>query len=133
VRWQIWLPVVLLMLLFIGVLAVVLVLPQREQVSIIADFMVTLLVVCPLSLLCLVVAVGLLFAVAAMSKSFRLVQRPLHRVQGLSETMATRTAKMSDTVNHKAIDASARFAPVYKALGVFERGSTTKEGDARRE
>lgn len=118
-----------LLLVLIGA-AVVLFLPQRSQVSIIADWMISVLVLCPVVICLFPICVGLIAAIAAMNRAHTLAAKPLRRVEDWSHTLAERTAKTTDALNQTTLSASARFAFVDRLLSTFDpptNGNAKKE------
>jgi hypothetical protein len=112
---------------FLGAVGVVLaavivtmLLPRRLQVSIIADLLLSFLVLCPL-VVCLFPLCILMIALAAsVARGHDVAARPLRRVEDWSRLFAEKTAQVADTVNHLTVDWSTRFAFVDRLLSVFD-------------
>jgi hypothetical protein len=109
-RYWIVLPMLLIGLLVAIGIGIVLTLPSRFQVSIIADWMVSILILCP-SVICLFVICVLLFAaVAGMSRLHSVAARPLYRAHDWSDRIAERTAEYGGKISRRALELGARFA-----------------------
>lgn len=118
-RWII-LPIMgVLALVLLGIVAVLL-LPKRLQVSIIADWLVTILFLCPTVLCLFPICVGLMAAVVGMNRAHNVVSKPLQRVESLSATIKDRTIQTTDTVNRQTINASVKLAFIDRLLAVFD-------------
>jgi di/tricarboxylate transporter len=122
-RLQIYVPFGLAFLVLVAIV-LVLVLPQdgmaHLRASAIANFFVTLFMLCP----CVLVLFGIYVLVVAMvygvNKLHDSAEKPLTRLENLTHEMKTRVEKTSQTVNQKAISASASIEPLMKALRIFE-------------
>jgi hypothetical protein len=128
---QIILPLALVLLLIIGLLAAALLwlLPRRPQVSILADVMFTVLMLCPAVLCVLPITIGLVSAVFAMNRAHDSAARPLRRLEALSVRLTQRAESTADTINRKTIETSARMGGVYKVLGVLEDNEDNEDDE----
>lgn len=127
VRWQIILPASLFLLLVVIGLVVVLLLPMRAQVGLVADLLALVLLICPATLLCaLPLAIVLGVAAWGMNSAHRGLLKPLGSLEQASERLAGRADAISDAVNARAISASARLGPLYKLLGYFEQPASPR-------
>ena len=117
-----YLIVPLLVTVFIVLLgvAVVLLLQRQLQVSLLSDWMMTVMVFCP-SLICTtVVCIGLILAVVLMSRANSAALRPLQKMNELTQSVADRTTKAAESVNNATVNAASRFAFLDRLLNVFE-------------
>lgn len=113
-----------------GVIAMLL--PQRSQVSIIADLMVTILLLCP-SVLCLfAVGIGLVAAAAGMNKVHNGAGKALGRAEGLTARVLTRTERVTESVNQRTINLSVKLAFLEKLLGFFDRPALPSPKDEQK-
>lgn len=113
-----------------GVIAMLL--PQRGQVSIIADLMVTILLLCP-SVLCLfAVAIGLVAAAAGMNKVHNGAGKALGRAEGLTARVLNRTERLTESVNQRTINLSVKLAFLEKLLGFFDRPTLPSPKDEQK-
>jgi len=117
-----YLIVPLLVTVFIVLLGVgvVLLLQRQLQVSLLADWMLTVMVFCP-ALICTTVAcIGLIVAVVLMSRANRAAVRPLQKMNDLTQSVADRTTKAAESVNSATVNAASRFAFLDRLLNIFE-------------
>ncbi|MBI5669149.1 MAG: hypothetical protein HZC41_14185 [Chloroflexi bacterium] len=120
-RLYIILPLVVGIVVVVAGGVIALLLPQRLQVSLIADLLVTVLLLCP-SVLCLfAVAIGFVAAAAAMNKAHTGAGKLLGRAEGLSARMLDTTNRATETINQKTINLSVKLAFLEKLLDVYER------------
>lgn len=131
-RWLL-LPMILLALFILaGVVLVVLLARGAQggaQVSIVADLLLSVLMLCPLVLCMLPVTILLIGAVFGMNRVHSAAASPLRRLEDLSETLTQRTRSASATINQKTLDTSARLGFVYRLLGTF--GEASNEEDSQ--
>jgi len=121
VRRQIILPIGLGFLFTAGLVALVLLLPLRGQVSIVSDVMLTWVVLCPLAICMFLPALLMALTIYGMGSLNRAAAKPLHRLHDFSETTANKAAAATDEVNQRTLRASARLGWLYRATGVFDR------------
>lgn len=128
-RLQIILPFVagVVLVLVGGIIA--LLLPKRLQVSLIADLMLTVLVLCPAALCLFAVAIGFVAAAAGAGKLHGSLGSALSRVEGLSARVLEQSGRVTDVINRQTIGLSARFAFLDKLLGVFDRPASSSTKD----
>lgn len=113
-----------------GVIA--LLLPQRFQVSIIADLMLAVLILCP-SVLCLfLIVVGLAAAVVGMNKVHTGAGKTLGRAEGLTARVLDGTNRATESINQKTINLSVKLAFLEKLLGAFDRPALPSSKDERK-
>ncbi|MBZ0280334.1 MAG: hypothetical protein K8L97_06310 [Anaerolineae bacterium] len=110
--------------------AAVLFLPQRLQVSIIADWMMSVLVLCPVVICLFPICIGLIAAIAGMNRLHDAAAKPLRRAEDWSRTLAERTVKTTDALNERTVAVSTRFAFVDRLFSAFDPPSN---GDAKKE
>jgi hypothetical protein len=113
-----------LALLILGVAAVLL-LPKPKQVSIIADWLLTILFLCPAVLCLFPVVILLVAAVAGLNKAHGAARKPLQKLENLSASLNTRTAEITDAINQKTVDASVKIAFADRLLSIFDPPSST--------
>ena len=123
-RLYIVLPFLLVVLLFVGLIVVVASIPERVTLSSVADFILTVLVLCPFWLLCLMPI--LLLMLVLNYGVFRLYggSKPrLQRLDELSATLLTKTGLASESLSKRIVDMNDKLAPVMDAMDVFEEPS----------
>ncbi len=128
-RLYIILPLVIGIVLVLAGGVIVMLLPQRLQVSIIADLMLVVLMLCP-SVLCLfLVVVALVAAAAGMNKVHVGASKTLGRAEGLTARVLDNTNRATETINQKTINFSVKLAFLEKLLGVFDRPTLPSSKD----
>ena len=129
---QIALPVAVGGALVIVGLAVAMLLPRVRQVSAVSDFLVTVLLLCPLAVCLLPAALGLLVLALGMNLVHERATGLLGRVVTLSETISKRVESGADGIAHRAIDVSAKLAPVeQRVFGAFDRPEPSSPKEAK--
>ncbi|MFQ3565665.1 MAG: hypothetical protein SNJ59_01585 [Aggregatilineales bacterium] len=116
-RRGIWLPFLAgILLLFI--LMIIAVLSPRPGVM--ADFLLTTLLLCP-ALLCLFpIYVGMVALVGGMGRLNQLARRPLYTLDEKSGELVERVYSASDAIARRTINISARLSPFEKwAMRLF--------------
>ncbi|MCA9904508.1 MAG: hypothetical protein KC547_11675 [Anaerolineae bacterium] len=99
--------------LLIGVvMALVLVLPRALQVSLVADFTLTALMLCPLVICLLPFSVGLMTVALVSGRLHGVSAKPLRRVEALSLTMSNRASSLGARLSKLSIQLSAALAPL---------------------
>jgi hypothetical protein len=106
-------------LILVGII-IVLLLPGRLQVSIIADWLLMILFLCPMMLCLFPICILMVAAVAGMNKAHTAAANPLRRLERLSESLKERTVQATDNINHQTINVSTRWAFLERWLKVFD-------------
>jgi hypothetical protein len=114
------LPMAGLVILILVGATISLLLPGRLQVSLIADWLLTILFLCPLALCLFPICILMVAAIVGMNKAHTSITNPLRRLESLSQTIKDRVSKTADTVNHKTVDVSAKWAFFDRLLSVFD-------------
>ncbi len=125
-RWQILLPLLLGLFLIVICTILVILFRKADQVSLVADTMVVVFMLCPMTICLLPITLGLIVGAFAMNKVHDQTRKPLRRLQLLSRQMADQTQKTTDTINQKTINTSARMGALYRLLDVFNRPRPSK-------
>lgn len=134
-RRETWVQMILpflLALLFVIFLVCLVALPTdsswRLRASVIADFMVTILVLCP-AVLCMIPIFALMVAaIAGANKLHDSTRTPLERLETLTESMADRVENAAGSVNKRVINLNERIAPLMKIMTFFD----TQQKDTQR-
>jgi predicted PurR-regulated permease PerM len=129
-RWRIMLPLALAFLLIFTLFGLVAFPAEsvwRLRASAISDFLVSLLVLCPL-ILCLF-PVYLLTVLLAWwaTRLHRGVQPPLERLQTSLDQAGSQLQRTAEMLSHKTIDWSAKLAPLLSLLSFFDRPNHTPQ------
>lgn len=117
-RQQIWLPfaaggIVLLILVIFAAL--------MPGVSVVANVVLTVLLLCPAVICLLPIYFLLVFAVYGLNSAYNGAAKPLHRLEKLTATIATRTSRISDKLARQSINLNTRLAPLsYKLEHAFD-------------
>ena len=135
-RLWIVLPMLLIGLLIMIGTGIVLTLPGRAQISIIADWMVSVLILCP-SVICLFAVCVLLFAaIAGMNHLHNLAARPLYSAHDWSDQIAERATEYGGKISRHALELGARFAFLnewFRLLDLSEKQNPTDSASKKDE
>ncbi|MCS6834452.1 MAG: hypothetical protein NZ750_00345 [Anaerolineae bacterium] len=123
-RWRITLPLALAFLL-VFVLFGLVAFPSesvwRLRASAISDFLVSVLILCPL-ILCLFPVYLLVVALAWWATRLHQgAQPPLERLQTRLDQAGAQLQRAAESLSHKTIDWSAKLAPLLSLLSIFDR------------
>jgi hypothetical protein len=108
-RLHIWMPFA------VGVLALLLlvvVAALTPRVSVVANCMMTILILCPVLICLLPIYFLMVFAVYGMNGVYNGAAIPLRRLEKLSQILHNRTISLSDTLARQSININARLAPL---------------------
>jgi hypothetical protein len=110
-------------LLLLGALAVTLfgVLPRRPQVSVLADWLLTVLVLCPAVLCLLPVCILLMTLVFSLNRLHGTTEGLMGKAEDMSASLAERTVAATETVSKKSIGLTAKLALFDPLWRVFDR------------
>jgi hypothetical protein len=124
-----YLIVPLLVTVFIVLLgvAIVLLLQRQLQVSLLADWMLMVMVFCPALICTTALCIGLFVVIALMSRANRAARQPLQKVNELAQSAADRTTKAAESVNNMTVNAASRFAFLDSLLNIFELPTDNKD------
>ena len=124
-----YLIVPLLVTVFIVLLgvAIVLLLQRQLQVSLLADWMLMVMVFCPALICTTALCIGLFVAIALMGRASRAARQPLAKVNELAQSAADRTTKAAESVNNMTVNAASRFAFLDSLLNIFELPTDNKD------
>jgi cell division septal protein FtsQ len=131
-RRETWLYIFLPMVIFVVLLVVVVLgvisLPQSSQKSLIADWLFTVMFLCPMVLCLFPVVILLVAGVVGLNKAHSMSLRPLRRLQDLSLKLKDRTASTTDTINRRTVDVSVRLAYLERLLSLFDPPPPSSNG-----
>lgn len=131
---QIILPVlggVVLIALLVGI---VLWLPQRLQVGIVSDFMLTVFMLCPAVICMLPLTILLLVAAFGAGRLHDRAVPPLRGLQARSGKLAGLADSAATTVNQRTIVYGARLGAALRVLDIFEYPQpTATDGEGKDE
>lgn len=110
VRKEIVLPFLGGVLVLIVIVVIAAFLPSRGHTSFVADFLLTLLILCPAVICMFPIYMLMVFAVYGMGRVNKGIYRPLSAAEGLTNRMKARTETVANTVAERTINVSAQFA-----------------------
>ncbi|MEO8612642.1 MAG: hypothetical protein ABI690_32410 [Chloroflexota bacterium] len=119
VRWIVLPMIGVAALVLIGTI-IVLLLPERLQVSTISDWLLSVLFLCPMVVCLFPICLLLILAIVGINRAHQAVSKPLQRVETLSATIRDRTVQTADMVNRQTVNASVKFAFIDRLLAVFD-------------
>ena len=119
-RRQILLPLLAGTLLIVVLVGVVLILPRRAQVSIISDFLLTILMLCPAAVCLLPVTIGLLVAAFGAGRLHDSAAPPLRGLQARTAAISDRADALANAVNQRVVAYGGRLGAVLRVFDVFE-------------
>lgn len=125
------LPMIIAAVMVLGGGVIALMLPRRLQVSILSDWMISIMVMCPAVLCLFAIGLVLIIVVAGMNKLHHIVAKPLDRLEDLSETLVEKTEQASEVINQTTINISAQLAPLDRVLGVFDEPPPSENGEEK--
>lgn len=115
-----------LILALVAIAAVVL--TPAIRLSLLADYLFTLFVLCP-TVICIFPIVLLLTAsVYGLNRMHQSVNRLLMGIEDKSQTMTNKTTAAGESLNQRVVELNARLEPLMKLIDVFER-SDNNQGD----
>jgi hypothetical protein len=133
-RWEIILPLAAALLLiiicvgFVASRAFVPTLNESNRISLLADWMFMVFMLCPAVICLFPLALLGIIAIFGMNKAHGALMGLLVKVEDASRLLESKTTAVTDQVNQRTIAVSSRFGLVYKLLGVFERPSENGKG-----
>jgi hypothetical protein len=107
-------------LLVVAGAVIIILLPERLQVSLIADWLLTILFLCPMALCLFPICILMIAAVVGMNRVHDSAAHPLQRLENLSVSVKERSEGAMDAVSRFVIEASVRFAFIERLLGIFD-------------
>lgn len=108
-RLQMWLPFGIGVVIILALVVFAAFLPR---ISVVANCLLTLLILCPALLCLLPVYFLMVFAAYGMNSAYRGAAKPLRSLEKLSARVLNRTLSLSDRVARQSINLNARFAPL---------------------
>ena len=118
--WQVKVPALAGILFLLGILLVAIVLPLRSQSGLIADFSLTVLVLCPVALCLFPLFLGLVAANVGLSRLNTALANLLVRAETMSHTMVDKANTASETISRKTTAFRSRVDTVEQAVNRFE-------------
>jgi hypothetical protein len=131
-RWQIILPaaaallVIVICVGFVASRAFLPTLADSNRVSLLADWMMMVFMLCPAVICLFPLALLAVVAIFGMNKAHGAVMGLLIKIENSSRLLETKTTAVTNQVNQRTIAVSSRFGLIYKMLGVFERPDSSE-------
>jgi len=129
VRRQIVLPVILVTMAVLALGAFV-VLPldgtQNQRLQALTDLFAVLLLICPMIICQFGLILGLIVVVYGANKLHHGAQKPLERIEGWTEKLATKTTEITENVNQRAIRWTSILEPFIRFTRLFDESETTE-------
>ena len=100
-------------------MGMVLILPRRAQVGIMADFLLTVFMLCPAAVCLLPVTIGLLVAAFGAGRLHDRAAPPLRGLQARTAAISARADALADSVNRRVIAYSGRLGALLRLFDVF--------------
>lgn len=111
-RREVYLPLALALALIVAGAAVMLLLPTRAQVSLMTDWLWSMLVLLPLVVCMVPLAIGAVLLVVAAGRLPGMARKPLQRGQSAVQGIQERVTTILEQIHHVLIDFSSRLAAV---------------------
>lgn len=126
-RLFIWLPFGAAILLILGAVVVAALLPLRLQLSVVSDFVLTVLVLCPMAICLLPLYIALVVLIAAMNRLHHNTAHALGRAVNWSQSLSRRVDQAAGRLERWSIQWSTRLAPLEKTLFSLFEGKTNDQ------
>jgi hypothetical protein len=102
-------------------LVLVLLLPKRAQVSLVADLMLTVCVLCPTVICLFPIYLLLIVAAFGMSKLHHTGAKQLVRLETMSRELVDKTQETTDRMNRISVSLNGAAAPLNRLGNIFDR------------
>ena len=117
---QILLPFAFVLLLMLAGVAAALLLPSPTQVALVADTMLTLLALCPLTLVVFALLIVSLALVLQMRRWGKAARSPLRRLEAATARAHQRVDDWLCAVDSRVLEWAVRLAPLRSLLTMFD-------------
>jgi hypothetical protein len=108
-----------------------LLMPQRLQVSVLSDWLLTITLLCPVMLCLLPLCILLVVMAAGMNKVHGAASRFLVRIEKLTPTFTNRIIQTMNIASSKSISWRSRLAYFENLLDVFERPPSPEDTNGK--
>lgn len=126
-RREVYVPMVLASGVVLAALLVMVFLPTRSQVSVVADWLWTMLVLLPMVICLLPLAIGAVVLALAASRLPGMARKPLQRGQTAVDNASERISTVLEQIHHVLIEFSARLAGVERMMPLEEQPVASSE------
>lgn len=126
-RREVYLPLLLATGVVLAASLVMVLLPTQAQVTVVADWLWTMLVLLPMVICLIPVAIGAVVLAIAASRLSGMARKPLQRGQTAVENASERISSVLEQIQHVLIDFSARLAGVERMMPLEEQPVASPE------
>jgi ABC-type transport system involved in multi-copper enzyme maturation permease subunit len=124
-RRYIFLPFIILLLIFVAIIAVIVSLRTPTQVAVVSDMLFTIFILCPLVICMFPVAIIMFVLIALMNRLHDGTKSPLRRLEQWTYTMEQRVDGWARIVDSRVIHYAVKFAPIRRILTIFDTPSSS--------
>jgi len=125
---QIWLPFTLTGLLIL-IMLLIIALPSdpdwRTRVGLVTDFMMLIMIYCPLFICGFLVYAIIIVGVYYANRLHDGTQKPLERAENIVAAFTNRVERTTESINSRVVSASSRFAGWTKFMDFFDKPDST--------
>jgi high-affinity K+ transport system ATPase subunit B len=129
-RREVYLPLMLAIGVVLAALLVMVLLPTQAQVSVVADWLWTMLVLLPMVICLLPLAIGAVVLALAAARMPGMARKPLQHGQTAVDNASERIAAVLEQIQHVLIEFSARLAGVERMMPLEEQPFAAPETNA---
>lgn len=133
-RRTILLPFALSMLVIVAIFLISALLSDplaRSRISLIADFLSTIVILCPSVLVTFLCLLPIVAGIYGMFRVHRAVGTPLQKLETMTEGMAERVETMSTTVNQRTMTWSEKVASWTYFMSILDTGDNTDKDNTQ--
>jgi hypothetical protein len=109
-------PFIVVLLVILAAVGIAGALPRGAQTGIIADILLTVLILCPLTLCLFPLYLVLVFLVVQMGRAHQAVGRGMARLNGVTVSARSRTERVADGWAKRSIRVNSVFAPLDRLI-----------------
>ncbi|MBN8594527.1 MAG: hypothetical protein J0M33_22405 [Anaerolineae bacterium] len=120
-RREVYLPLLLATGVVLAALLVMVLLPTQAQVTVVADWLWTMLVLLPMVICLIPVAIGAVVLTLAAARLPEMARKPLQRGQATVENASDRISSVLEQIQHALITFSTRLAGVERIMPLEEQ------------
>jgi len=126
-RNTITLPFFLVFVVLLAMVIAVLLLPQRAQVSLVADWMTLWLILCPVVICLFPIYLGVMLGIYGMNRLHKGTRTPLEKLQVSYSKNLKRVTDFTGSVNQRMIDTQVKLTPYMRYLQAFDSAPEAKQ------
>lgn len=126
-RKAIYKPFAMAVLIMVVVTLLMLFMPKTQQTALVADMLLTTLILCPAALILFVLYMAMVFLVIGMGRLNGAVYGPLARLEAMTAALSVRVERLSARVDGSMIGLNERFARVEKTVEALINRTLTED------